>query len=408
MGQVPAVITDLADIREFHCLLPDHAPVAAVATRLAKVARLPTRTCERSPLRYGLVRRGGSALSLRSTLADSGDSEPLAARLVPLITIGGQDLFDFPEFLPDDIINGPCEVTITEERALLHDGGLDLKSDVRMDAIVHRRMEELAGENRLIERAGLLLGEVLIEGKTRVIHVTAAVPATDAHGTRTGVEFALAAWESVLRERDTAWRDLRTLGWFHTHTGWGVFLSDSDLLLHRHFFPHPNMVAFVLDPTTGRDGFFRWDSGTIAPCRTYALVGTRDQVAAYKRSTRSSRSRGRIAVAATALAVIGVCVGVAYPRLVAREAGPVRVKHVVHKSPVRVRSPETVRVYHLGKRDNLWIICNRVYGDGDLVDALAKYNGIKDYSGLQVGQEIKLPSREALIRFVETRPLPVR
>jgi proteasome lid subunit RPN8/RPN11 len=45
------------------------------------------------------------------------------------------------------------------------------------------------------------------------------------------------AWESMLRVRDLEYPDLRVLGWFHSHAGWGVFLSDPDVFIHRHFFP---------------------------------------------------------------------------------------------------------------------------------------------------------------------------
>jgi proteasome lid subunit RPN8/RPN11 len=46
------------------------------------------------------------------------------------------------------------------------------------------------------------------------------------------------------------------VGWFHTHPGLGVFLSDYDRWLHEHFFPEPWQVALVIDPVAVEGGVF--------------------------------------------------------------------------------------------------------------------------------------------------------
>jgi proteasome lid subunit RPN8/RPN11 len=52
-------------------------------------------------------------------------------------------------------------------------------------------------------------------------------------------------------------------GWAHTHPGFGIFLSESDLFIHRHFFTQCWQVAAVLDPIGRSGGFFAWN-----PART--------------------------------------------------------------------------------------------------------------------------------------------
>ena len=54
------------------------------------------------------------------------------------------------------------------------------------------------------------------------------------------------------------------LGWFHSHPGYGVFLSGMDMFIENNFFNLPYQVAYVVDPLSGKDGFFGWeDQGKI-------------------------------------------------------------------------------------------------------------------------------------------------
>lgn len=411
MGQIASVVSDPAGIREFDCLLPCDLRVGSIARELAELARFPLFGPDSRPLDYGLIAAGRGALDPNATLNQAGVSEPLRAILVPLVVIRGGEVFDddlSAECASADVDRGSTPVELLgEPRSLVHDNNLDLRLDVRITADAHREIERFAAADRHIECAGLLLGEVLDEGSERVVQITHVVSASEAPGSRTSVELNLEAWEGMLAERASHYPHLRVLGWFHTHAGWGVFLSDSDVFLHRHFFPHPNMVAYVLDPTTGRDGFFSWHDGVIGMCPSFALVGTRDQIERLASARKPRRVRKRVIAALAALSAI-VCFAVAGPRVIRNQPPPpppVR-KAVRAPKPPEPAKPQ-VRMYVIGKRDNLWLVCNRVYGDGDLADALARYNGVSNYAGLQVGQQIKLPSKEELIRFSETRPLPL-
>jgi len=62
------------------------------------------------------------------------------------------------------------------------------------------------------------------------------------------------------------------LGWYHTHPRMGVFLSDYDTWLHRHFFPDPYQVALVVEPHSATGGFFiRQNDGWLDPRRYYGF-----------------------------------------------------------------------------------------------------------------------------------------
>lgn len=48
------------------------------------------------------------------------------------------------------------------------------------------------------------------------------------------------------------------IGWYHTHPGFGIFLSGMDLFIHQNFFTQIWHTAYVLDPRAHTSGFFCW------------------------------------------------------------------------------------------------------------------------------------------------------
>jgi proteasome lid subunit RPN8/RPN11 len=62
------------------------------------------------------------------------------------------------------------------------------------------------------------------------------------------------------------------VGWYHTHPRMGVFLSEYDTWLHRHFFPEPYQVALVVEPYSSSGGFFiRQADGRLDARRYYGF-----------------------------------------------------------------------------------------------------------------------------------------
>ncbi|MCE5199258.1 MAG: EsaB/YukD family protein [Armatimonadota bacterium] len=412
MRRINATIMDVAGIRAYDCRLPDDCPVGKLAARLAEVVRFPVTGPDDQPMEYGLIAEGGSVLDSISTLAQMDMADGTIMRLVPVIS-AGKDVLDFPfdeeAEIELEFQNEQIDVEVLEERPLLHDSGLELRLDVRIDAQVHREIEQFAEIDRHKECAGLLLGKVTTEGRDRVIQITAFVPAEHASGTRTNVTIGLDAWASMLRVREERYPDLRILGWFHTHAGWGVFMSDSDVFIQRHFFPHPNMVAFVLDPTIARDGFFFWHEGKISLCGSYGIVSAPVHTQNEKKNKRTAKKTKRPDLRDIAIGLLiastmyfGFTHAIPHQNVVKPAHVSVQKQVSVPVAPVKpVEKPQQMRMYVLGRGENLWMVCNRVYNNGDLAQALADYNGIKDLSGLQVGQEIKLPPAKVLEQLAQ-------
>jgi proteasome lid subunit RPN8/RPN11 len=81
--------------------------------------------------------------------------------------------------------------------------------------------------------------------------------------------FTHEAWSKISRERERRFEDRPLVGWHHTHPGYGVFLSEYDRFIHRHFFNLPWMVALVVDPRAETLSFFQWKRDRIEPVGFY-------------------------------------------------------------------------------------------------------------------------------------------
>lgn len=406
MGQIAATVIDVADIRAFDCLLPDDVRSSDLAAQLAEIMHYPSMGSDGYPMNYGLVIKGGSALNPDSTLKELDIQNGIEFRLVPEI-VAAQDNTEDDTAPPQAAKPIEMDIAVSNPRALLHDNCLEMKPEVRIDAGIHREIEEFTKRDRSCECFGLLLGSVVGESGNRVIHVTAIAPAFHVEGTRTSVKVSLDSWESLLSIRDQQYADLRVLGWFHSHAGWGVFLSDPDVFIQSNFFPHPNMLAFVLDPYTGKDGFFCWNDGKLGLCPTYGLVGTPQDFEPQNSFKLGKASKlFKLDLRNVFILLLAACViFLAFEKLQSGKEGNKMPDQAVAKvvpaneninSSMGDKEKSRERIYVLSKQENLWKVCHNVYNDGELEFALAKYNGIDDLTGMQVGQQIKLPSKEVL------------
>lgn len=113
------------------------------------------------------------------------------------------------------------------------------------------------------EVAGVLIGpppEKQPDGRY-VVHVTDTIIAkhTRMHGA--SVTYTPESWRYLNDKLAELYPDESAVmvGWYHTHPGFGIFLSGMDLFIHQNFFTQVWHVALVLDPVARTSGFFCWD-----------------------------------------------------------------------------------------------------------------------------------------------------
>ncbi|MGC3996283.1 MAG: hypothetical protein QM767_01600 [Anaeromyxobacter sp.] len=125
-----------------------------------------------------------------------------------------------------------------------------------------------------VEVCGVLVGRVGEDEHGPFVHVTAAIAGKEARQEGTAVTFTHETWNHIHQELDRRFPEAEIVGWYHTHGGFGVFLSEMDTFVHDNFFSGPHHLAYVYDPLAGSEAFFhRGEGGKLEPVRRYWLAG---------------------------------------------------------------------------------------------------------------------------------------
>jgi proteasome lid subunit RPN8/RPN11 len=134
---------------------------------------------------------------------------------------------------------------------------------VFVDLDVMRELLAHAHSDTRVELGGVLLGGQFEDDAGRpFVQITDCLRARHYESTKGSFKFTHDTWEQITREREQLPADAHMVGWYHTHPGWGVFLSGLDLFICDHFFNKPLDVALVIDPCQRDSGFFQWTEGT--------------------------------------------------------------------------------------------------------------------------------------------------
>jgi proteasome lid subunit RPN8/RPN11 len=110
------------------------------------------------------------------------------------------------------------------------------------------------------EVGGVLIGYL---GDGELPTVTGSIAAYAAEGLRASVTFTHQAWLDIHAHLDAHFPDQTIVGWYHSHPGFGIFLSTYDRFVHQHFFSEPRQIAYVIDPHAGTEGVFHWNQGEL-------------------------------------------------------------------------------------------------------------------------------------------------
>lgn len=125
---------------------------------------------------------------------------------------------------------------------------------VAMEAEVARQIRQHGRSSMKAEVCGVLIGRE--EGNTTI--VDACIAGANAAQGGAHVTFTQDTWQHIYEVKDKKWPEARIVGWYHSHPGFGVFLSDHDLFIHKNFFSSPQQIAWVYDPHNDEEGCFGW------------------------------------------------------------------------------------------------------------------------------------------------------
>lgn len=154
------------------------------------------------------------------------------------------------------------------------------------------------GQSRTdVEVCGVLVGNGYQDVDDAFVYVEASIRGEHAGNQLAQVTFTAETWCHIQEVMDREHSGRRIVGWYHTHPGFGIFLSPMDLFIHENFFGGPEQLALVYDPLGGDEGVFVWRDGQ--PVREPVLV---EPDATNDRSVESPVARRLPALTAAAMA----------------------------------------------------------------------------------------------------------
>lgn len=121
-----------------------------------------------------------------------------------------------------------------------------------------------------VEVCGVLVGNVYHDAIGPFVYVEHSIRGEHAGNQMAQVTFTAETWAHIQSVMDETYPNSRVIGWYHTHPGFGIFLSGMDLFIHQNFFNGPEQIALVFDPISGEEGVFVWRNG--AAVREVILV----------------------------------------------------------------------------------------------------------------------------------------
>jgi proteasome lid subunit RPN8/RPN11 len=140
-----------------------------------------------------------------------------------------------------------------------------------VDSEVVRQIRQHARSSGKTEVCGVLIGQ----DRDHRIEVAACIEGQNADEAGAHVTFTQDTWEHIYAVKDKKYPNERIVGWYHSHPGFGIFLSDHDTFIHKNFFSSPGQVAWVFDPQSDEEGCFGWVGDRIERLTRIAVVDRR-------------------------------------------------------------------------------------------------------------------------------------
>jgi len=125
------------------------------------------------------------------------------------------------------------------------------------------RMEEHASVDLESEVAGVIVGDVSDQPDALEVTILDVVAAQHTSSALAHVTFTHDSWDSVHAEVERRFPGQKIVGWYHSHPGFGIFLSSYDDFISRNFFNLPWQVALVVDPVRKERGMFVWQGDAL-------------------------------------------------------------------------------------------------------------------------------------------------
>ena len=140
------------------------------------------------------------------------------------------------------------------ESKLPNGGELNGSHTVVLQSVINE-IKEHGRSSMHAEVCGVLVGSLCWDGEPYLL-IDGRIEGKHASHQSGSVTFTSETWDFVHEELAAKYPDRKIVGWYHTHPGFGIFLSNMDAFIHENFFSLPWEPAYVFDPQAETDGFF--------------------------------------------------------------------------------------------------------------------------------------------------------
>lgn len=143
-----------------------------------------------------------------------------------------------------------------------HLNGIVLQDDVMFDIYNHALM------GKREEVAGALFGTI-VNGQ---IQVKACCAARSGSSDAVSVTITHNDWD-LFHKKLQQYPEYQIVGWYHSHPGHGIFLSQHDIFIHKAFFSSEDQIALVVDHHKNEIGIFAWESNSLCLATNVEIEG---------------------------------------------------------------------------------------------------------------------------------------
>lgn len=152
---------------------------------------------------------------------------------------------------------------------------------IKFNSTVLQFIRQHARSSPNMEICGVLIGQkndkqTIVEG---------AIAGKDVLQGGAHVTFTQETWNHIHNEKDKKYPDRSIVGWYHSHPGFGVFLSEHDIFIHNNFFSDPGHIAWIFDPNSDEEGCFGWINREVNRINQFEIITDFDDVE-HKKSLR--------------------------------------------------------------------------------------------------------------------------
>ena len=131
------------------------------------------------------------------------------------------------------------------------------------------KMRDHAATTDEVENGGVLVGDVFRDSQGIFLKITGVIEGEGANNYGAQVTFTHETWNHINEIKDRDFPEQKIVGWYHTHPGFGIFLSKMDSFIQENFFNQPYQVAVVIETKQHVEGCFSWVNGRSVPLRRY-------------------------------------------------------------------------------------------------------------------------------------------